>query len=265
MQTLYSIYWNYRVFIYCHFWSRNMNAFVDINMFIIGILVTHYLFKAANKINKFSKKGKLPRESQQKYFQCFYIGLIVTSVLLLATFIALNFYLTNHLDHSGSAINKLDFYWGIIRAVGLILNIMQLVCTIYKLKTANVQATNSGHLNLRDATILLIFMILMTGTGLASAITSDMKKQTLIDMFRDIIDYTLAIMYFKMITKFIASFRLQTTVDNEGKVQIVAIEPNGIEVFRFTLEGEQYTNLLGIATTVLDVRKYGKKKKVGKA
>jgi hypothetical protein len=48
----------------------------------------------------------------------------------------------------------------------------------------------------------------MTGTGLASAFISEMKKQTYIDMFRDIIDYTLAIMYFKMITKFIASFRL---------------------------------------------------------
>ncbi len=62
MQTFYSFYWGYNVFIHCLYWSRNMNAFLDVNMFIIGILVTHYLFKAANKINKFSKKGKLPRE-----------------------------------------------------------------------------------------------------------------------------------------------------------------------------------------------------------
>jgi hypothetical protein len=37
-------------------------------------------------------------------------------------------------------------------------------------------------------------------------------------------------------------------------VQIVAIEPNGSEVFRFTLDGDQYTNLLGIATTIVDVK-----------
>ena len=71
-----------------------MNAFVDINMFIIGILVTHYLFKAANKINKFSKKGKLPRESAQAYYRCFYISILVTSILLLVAFIALNTYYT---------------------------------------------------------------------------------------------------------------------------------------------------------------------------
>lgn len=150
-----------------------------------------------------------------------------------------------------------------MRAIGLILNIMQLICTIYKLQTAKVQATNSGHLNLRDATILLIFMILMTASGLASAMITDLEARIIIDMLRDIIDYILAIMYFKMITKFIASFQLQTTVDQDGKIQIVAIEPNGIEVFRFTLEGEQYTNLLGIATTVLDVKSYGKKKALG--
>lgn len=71
-----------------------------------------------------------------------------------------------------------------------------------------MQATNSGHLNLRDATILLIFMILMTASGLASAMITDLQARIIIDMLRDIIDYILAIMYFKMITKFIASFQL---------------------------------------------------------
>ena len=101
-----------------------------------------------------------------------------------------------------------------------------------------MQATNSGHLNLRDATILLVLMILMTASGLASAMVTNYTARISIDMIRDIIDYFLAIMYFKMITKFIASFQLHTTVDQDGKIQIVAIEPNGIEVFRFTLEGE---------------------------
>ncbi len=132
---------------------------------------------------------------------------------------------------------------------------MQLVCTIYKLKTAKVQTTNSGHLNLRDATLLLIFMIAMCGTGLASAIDTKVRVQGGIDMARDLLDYFLAVLYFKMIIKFIASFRLQTVVDLNNNVQIVAIEPNGNEVFRFTLDDEQYTNLLGIATTIVDVKK----------
>ena len=67
---------------------------------------------------------------------------------------------------------------------------------------------------------------------------SELKARIIVNMIRDLINYFLAIMYFKMITKFIASFQLQTTVDQDGKIQIVAIEPNGIEVFRFTLEGE---------------------------
>ena len=141
-----------------------------------------------------------------------------------------------------------------MRAFGLLLNIMQLICTIYKLKTAKVQTTDSGHLNLRDATLLLVFMISMCATGLASAMTTSMHKQIYIDMARDLIDYVLAILYFKMITKFIASFRLQTLVDKDNNVQIVAIEPNGSEVFRFTLDDQQYTNLLGIATTIVNVK-----------
>jgi len=73
-----------------------MNALVDINMFLIGILVTHYLFKAVNKINKFSQQGKLPSDNEQAYYRCFYISLITSSILLLTTFIALNFYISNH-------------------------------------------------------------------------------------------------------------------------------------------------------------------------
>jgi len=51
-------------------------------------------------------------------------------------------------------------------------------------------------------------MILMTASGLASAMITDLEARIIIDMLRDIIDYILAIMYFKMITKFIASFQL---------------------------------------------------------
>ena len=111
-----------------------MNALVDINMFLIGILVTHYLFKAVNKINKFSQQGKLPSDNEQAYYRCFFIALVTSSFLILALFFVLNFYITNHYtDSHGTQIAKLEFYWGVTRAIGLILNIMQLICTIYKL------------------------------------------------------------------------------------------------------------------------------------
>jgi len=44
-----------------------MNALVDVNMFLIGILVTHYLYKAVNKINMFSQQGKLPSDKDMAY------------------------------------------------------------------------------------------------------------------------------------------------------------------------------------------------------
>ena len=160
-------------------------------------------------------------------------------MLLLFGYFTLNVMISkSDLEHKGKYLSKLDLTWGCVRAFGLLLNIMQLVCTIYKLKTAKVQTTNSGHLNLRDATLLLIFMIAMCGTGLASAIDTKVKVQGGIDMARDLLDYFLAVLYFKMITKFIASFRLQTVVDLNNNVQIVAIEPNGNEVFRFTLDDD---------------------------
>jgi len=63
VQIIFSFIWNYRVFINCELWSVGTAAFIDIVMFVIGILVTYYLYTAINKIHKFALKGRLPRES----------------------------------------------------------------------------------------------------------------------------------------------------------------------------------------------------------
>jgi len=54
LQACYSFYWNYRVFISCEFWSRLVSAFIDINMFTIGVLITYYLYQTVDMIYKFS-------------------------------------------------------------------------------------------------------------------------------------------------------------------------------------------------------------------
>ena len=54
------------------------------------------------------------------------MSVIVVSLGLLASFFACNYVISN-VDtnfEKGHAIYMLDFYWGVIRAIGLILNIM---------------------------------------------------------------------------------------------------------------------------------------------
>ena len=61
----------------------------------------------------------------------------------------------------------------------------------------------------------------------------------------------LCFMYFKMITNFITTFRLQTKVNKDGTIDIVGIEPNGHEVFKFQLDADQHNKLLGIEKSEL--------------
>ena len=44
LQAVFSFWWNYKVFVNCEFWSDIVLAFIDINMFMIGVLVTYYLY-----------------------------------------------------------------------------------------------------------------------------------------------------------------------------------------------------------------------------
>ena len=130
-------------------------------------------------------------------------------------------------------------------------NICILSFTIRKLRQAKVNRTDSGHLNMRDATVLLILLILMMGTGLAGAYVPIDKGLKYIDCFKDVFDFMIGMMYFKMITNFITTFRLQTKVNKDGTIDIVGIEPNGHEVFKFQLDADQHNKLLGIEKSEL--------------
>ena len=52
--------------------------------------------------------------------------------------------------------------------MGMSISAGLLSATIWKLKSAKVDKTDTGHLNLLDATILLILQILMIGTGMVT-------------------------------------------------------------------------------------------------
>ena len=60
----------------------------------------------------------------------------------------------------------------------------------------------------------------------------------IVEICRDIIDFFIVFLYFKMITNFVTTFRLATKVNKEGCIEIVGIDPNGFEVFKFSLDSE---------------------------
>ena len=66
VQIIYSFEWNQKIFENCEQWSRVTGAFVDLTMFLIGTIVTYFMYLAVNMIHYFSKKGRLPRENTRK-------------------------------------------------------------------------------------------------------------------------------------------------------------------------------------------------------
>jgi len=61
LQSIYSFFWNYRVLKNCEMVSTSLSAFIDINMFCVGILVTYFLFTTISLIHSFAQKGRLPK------------------------------------------------------------------------------------------------------------------------------------------------------------------------------------------------------------
>ena len=121
LQTAYSIWWNYRVLLGCEFWSRNISAFIDINMFLVGILVTHYMHITVNMIYKFSIKGRLPRETQRKRLKCILIGIITFAVVLLTAYVSLTYY-TQMVLEDFNGLRYVNFVFVGLRAAGLLFN-----------------------------------------------------------------------------------------------------------------------------------------------
>ena len=225
LQVFFSIYWSYRIFENCEQWSRDISAFIDINMFLVGIFITFYMYQAVNMIHQFSLKGRLPREVARKRFICFMWALMIFTGLMFTAYMVLNQLFSIRRSYRGLNILNDTIYWS--RAMGFLCNIVILSATIHKLKAAKVQRTDSGHLNMRDATILLVLLILMMGTGIAGVYVPINKGLVYIDTSKDIFDFMLGVMYFKMITTFVTTFRLSTHVNKDGSIDIVGIEPNG--------------------------------------
>ena len=90
------------------------------------------------------------------------------------------------------------------------LNAYLLGATIYKLKKAKVQRSDSGHLNIVDASVLLVLMIGMIVTGLLTSLllTDKTGPQIYFDCSKDTFDYLIGVMYFKMIIHFVTNFKL---------------------------------------------------------
>ena len=62
--------------------------------------------------------------------------------------------------------------------------------------------------------------------------------QIYIGTSRDVIDFLLGVMYFKMMIHFITKFKLQTKVHKDGSIDIVGLDKYGHEVFKFNLDEE---------------------------
>lgn len=90
-----------------------------------------------------------------------------------------------------------------------------LSATIWKLQSAKVSKTDSGHLKLADACVLLALQLVMIILGIISILffSSHSTVQIYVDSSRDVVYFLLELMYFKMITNFITKFKLQTKVN----------------------------------------------------
>lgn len=209
LQIVYGFKWSFSIFANCMFWERNISAFIEIDMFLIGVLVTYYMYVAVNMIYKFSVLGRLPNENHRKRFKNIVIGVVIFTIICFASYVGFSYYIAE-INSDFDEIHTFEHVYSGIRAAGYMTNAGLLVMTIFKLSSAKVTGSDTGHLNLRDAILLLILLLVMTGLGLCSAYVRDWNALIYVNTAKDSVDYLIAIMYFKMITKFITTFKLQT-------------------------------------------------------
>lgn len=175
-------------------------------------------------------------------------ALAVISALIFSTFIACNTIFHKRVEYA--KLDHVNAAFAIMRALGLLINATLLTATIYKLRSAKVHNSDSGHLNIWHARILLVFMLMMTVSGLGSKFVSRAEYPEIsmgIEISRDLLDFFLAAMYFKMITNFITTFKLRTKVNADNSIDIVGYDDDGHEVFKFNLDNEQHLKLLGFS------------------
>ena len=188
-------------------------AFVDLTMFLIGILVTYFMYLAVNMIHYFAEKGRLPKEYNRKRLKCCIITFIIVVFVLFSAYLALITIFYN--NRQREFVYHCNMVFVLIRASGLIMSNILLSITIYKLKSAKVEVKESGHLKLFDICILLVMQIATIFAGLISFFFFNKTEKGMIytDASRDVLEFFLAIFYFKVIIHFIKDFRLETKVN----------------------------------------------------
>ena len=100
----------------------------------------------------------------------------------------------------------------ITRASAMTFEALILIVIIWKLKRAKVSRTDSGHLNMCDASLLVLLQaaeaIICVFSALYFNFNKTMISDKMIAIMKDVADYLLAIMYFKMIQRFVTQFKL---------------------------------------------------------
>ena len=86
------------------------------------------------------------------------IIMVIQTAMFLIFYIILNEMISR--AYNFMRIGRLTQLFALYRLVGLALNATLLVITIYRLKRAKVQSTDSGHLNVMHASMLLAFLFL---------------------------------------------------------------------------------------------------------
>ena len=105
-------------------------------MYLIGVLVTYYLFKTVSVIYMFSLKGLLPREASRRRMLFCIIIMIAQTVVFLAFYICMNEMISRSYDFM--RIGRLTQLFALYRLIGFLLNATLMICTIYRLKRAKV-------------------------------------------------------------------------------------------------------------------------------
>ena len=138
------------------------------------------------------------------------------------------------------AVYYSNMFFVLVRAMGLMAASYLLSVTIYKLKSAKVTTQDSGHLKLFDICVLLVMQVATIAAGILSFFAFNKTEKGMIytDCTRDILEFFLAILYFKMILHFIKDFRLETKVNKDGSIDIVALDDHGYELFKFNIDEE---------------------------
>ena len=91
----------------------------------------------------------------------------------------------------------------------------------------------------------MIVIIILTGVAALRPRYETRLSMTFL-LVKECVEYLIGIMYFKMGTSFITTFKLQTKVNDQGNCEIVGIDKNGHEIFIFVLDSETRASLLGV-------------------